>query len=170
MQQDAATLHHADTRHGMRRMIAVGIIVAVLIGLRLAMPRLGNSAAEGIVEREGRRELADCGTSPNCQGSFSTRTEQTVAPFPMQGSVSETMAALTTLLESQAGARIVSTTGGYVHATFTTATMGYVDDIEFLIDESRNEVGVRSASRLGKSDLGANAKRIERLRSAWQNS
>ena len=49
---------------------------------------------------------------------------------------------------------------------FTTALMGYVDDVEFLYDPAAGVTHVRSASRLGYSDLGANRKRIEALRGA----
>jgi uncharacterized protein (DUF1499 family) len=42
--------------------------------------------------------------------------------------------------------------------------MGFVDDVEFLIDDSAKLINVRSASRLGQSDLGVNRKRIETIR------
>ena len=43
--------------------------------------------------------------------------------------------------------------------------MRYVDDVEFLEDPSEGVTHVRSASRLGYSDLGANRSRIENIRS-----
>jgi uncharacterized protein (DUF1499 family) len=43
-----------------------------------------------------------------------------------------------------------------------TKLMGYVDDVEFLLDGK--QVHVRSASRLGYSDWGVNRKRIEAIR------
>jgi uncharacterized protein (DUF1499 family) len=42
--------------------------------------------------------------------------------------------------------------------------MGYVDDVEFYLDEGANVIHVRSASRLGKSDLGVNRQRVEEIR------
>jgi uncharacterized protein (DUF1499 family) len=42
--------------------------------------------------------------------------------------------------------------------------MGFVDDVEFLLDDSAKVIHVRSASRLGESDLGVNRKRIETIR------
>jgi Protein of unknown function (DUF1499) len=42
--------------------------------------------------------------------------------------------------------------------------MGFVDDVEFWLDRTANVVHVRSASRLGKSDLGVNRKRVEQIR------
>jgi uncharacterized protein (DUF1499 family) len=43
--------------------------------------------------------------------------------------------------------------------------MGYVDDVEFLAAPEQNIVHVRSASRLGYSDMGVNRERIETIRS-----
>ena len=42
--------------------------------------------------------------------------------------------------------------------------MGFVDDVEFFLDENANVIHVRSASRLGNSDLGTNRKRVEAIR------
>ncbi len=43
-------------------------------------------------------------------------------------------------------------------------------DLELLLDESSGVLHVRSASRIGKSDLGANRKRIEALRELEKSS
>lgn len=112
--------------------------------------------------------LADCGHSPNCQGSASSREAQRVAPFNLRGTVEESMDSLVELIEAQPGAAVETRDANYLHATFTSKIMQYVDDVEFLIDAEREHIDVRSASRLGKSDLGANARRIESLRTAWE--
>ncbi|HEY9596037.1 MAG TPA: DUF1499 domain-containing protein, partial [Cyanophyceae cyanobacterium] len=45
--------------------------------------------------------------------------------------------------------------------------MGFVDDVEFFLDDNANVIQVRSASRLGESDLGVNRKRIETIRAEF---
>jgi uncharacterized protein (DUF1499 family) len=45
--------------------------------------------------------------------------------------------------------------------------MRFVDDVEFLLDEGKSVIHVRSASRVGHSDLGVNRKRIEAIRQRW---
>ncbi len=52
---------------------------------------------------------------------------------------------------------------GYVHATASTAWMGFVDDVELHADQSANIIEARSESRLGESDLGVNAQRLDSL-------
>eukprot|EP00741_Cyanophora_paradoxa_P006089 tig00000983_g5904.t1 len=56
----------------------------------------------------------------------------------------------------------------YLYAEFETPLVGYTDDVEFFFETDGRTVGYRSASRLGKSDLGANRKRIKNLRLALQ--
>ena len=64
-------------------------------------------------------------------------------------------------------ATIVARGDDYLYATFTTPIMGFVDDAEFTVDAARGTIDLRSASRLGHSDLGVNRKRIETLRAAF---
>jgi uncharacterized protein (DUF1499 family) len=63
------------------------------------------------------------------------------------------------------GANIVEQSSDYLYAEFTSSLMGYVDDVEFLYDAASNTTQVRSASRVGYSDMGANRSRIEAIRS-----
>jgi len=42
--------------------------------------------------------------------------------------------------------------------------MGFIDDVEFWQDPVAGVIQVRSASRLGQSDLGVNRRRIEEIR------
>ena len=47
--------------------------------------------------------------------------------------------------------------------------MGFVDDLEFWLNPTQAVIEVRSASRLGREDFGANRARLERIRLAYQN-
>jgi uncharacterized protein (DUF1499 family) len=57
--------------------------------------------------------------------------------------------------------RLVSSRDGYLHAEFRSRLLGFVDDVEFSIDEAEQLIHFRSASRVGYSDLGVNRKRME---------
>ncbi len=62
-------------------------------------------------------------------------------------------------------ASIIKSSDDYLYAEYTSPLMGYVDDVEFLLQAEQGIIHLRSASRLGYSDMGANRKRIESLRS-----
>lgn len=57
----------------------------------------------------------------------------------------------------------------YLAATFTSAIFRFVDDLEIRLDESDKVIHIRSASRVGYSDLGVNKKRVESLRALFNN-
>jgi uncharacterized protein (DUF1499 family) len=60
-------------------------------------------------------------------------------------------------------ARVISKTDQYLHAEFRTRLMHFVDDVEFLLP-SDGVVHVRSASRIGRGDMGTNRRRVEAIR------
>jgi hypothetical protein len=66
----------------------------------------------------------------------------------------------------------VSVENGTIEATDTTALMGFKDDVVIRVREEAGKalVDMRSASRVGQSDLGANAKRIEAFLSDLKNA
>ena len=43
---------------------------------------------------------------------------------------------------------------------FESGRIGYIDDLEFLIDDAKQSAGLRSASRAGFLDFAVNAKRV----------
>src|SRR5690349_19771828 len=59
-------------------------------------------------------------------------------------------------------AKVVEQKGSYLYAEFSTALMGYTDDVEFHFDG--RVLHVRSSSRLGIRDFNVNRKRVEALR------
>lgn len=87
-----------------------------------------------------------------------------IAPLPLKGSADATLDRIASIIESMEGGKIIKKEPGYIYAQFTTRLMKYVDDAEFWYDPSAEVIQVRSASRLGSSDLGVNRKRIEFIR------
>ena len=65
---------------------------------------------------------------------------------------------------AETGGTIVADSEDYIAATYSTPILRFVDDVEFRRDGTVWQV--RSASRVGHSDMGANRKRVERLRAA----
>lgn len=104
-------------------------------------------------------KLAPCPNSPNCVNSQSQDPKSKIAPLAPVA-IDE----LKKVIESMERTKIIESTDSYLYAEFTSKLMGYVDDVEFYLDRGENVIHVRSASRLGKSDLGVNRKRIEEIR------
>ena len=88
------------------------------------------------------------------------------------GSDSATVAwaRLRSVIEARPDASLVADQGHYLHAEFRSRLMGFVDDLECLLDAERSVIHVRSAARLGHSDFGVNRARLEELREAFDDA
>jgi uncharacterized protein (DUF1499 family) len=86
-----------------------------------------------------------------------------VEPFELKGSPREGWSLLRGVVESLPRTRIVESDERYLHAEARSRILGFVDDLELLLDAD-GVAQVRSASRLGYSDLGVNRARVEEIR------
>ncbi|MDH4391456.1 MAG: DUF1499 domain-containing protein [Aquabacterium sp.] len=91
-----------------------------------------------------------------------------IAPLPLRGTPAEAITRLRAVVQAMPGAEVVTQRDDYLYVRFSTRWLGFVDDAEFWADPARQVIQVRSASRLGASDLGLNRTRIERIRTALQ--
>ena len=62
------------------------------------------------------------------------------------------------------GGRVTSKSDTLVQAEFRTPLFKFTDDMMIQFDNEGGTFRIRSSSRVGKSDLGANRKRVEALR------
>ncbi len=90
-----------------------------------------------------------------------------ITPLVFAGSPSEAMARLMKVLETEPGCEIIIRNAEYLHVEATSHWLGFVDDLEFRLHAQRSQIEMRSASRLGISDLGVNRARLERIREAF---
>jgi uncharacterized protein (DUF1499 family) len=127
-----------------------------LIALIPFLTACAGEAPQNIGVTEGR--LAPCPESPNCVSSFESSEEHSIA------ALNANLSQIQQILLAMDEANIVQQSTSYLYAEFTSRLMGYVDDVEFLYDPASNQTHVRSASRLGHSDLGVNRSRIEAIR------
>lgn len=149
------------------RILLLLLLAALLAWGGMIVFNLFSKAPDGLGVREGR--LAACPASPNCVSSQADPADgkHYVEPFPVPEDVSDPIGKLAAIVEDRAGARIVTRDAHYLHAEFTTPLMRFVDDVELYAPPGEAIVHVRSASRIGYSDLGANRKRIEDLRAEF---
>jgi uncharacterized protein (DUF1499 family) len=111
--------------------------------------------------------LAACPDSPNCVSSQSTDPRHAIAPLRYEGTAEKARGLLIEAVSGMKRARIVATEERYLRAEFTSALFRFVDDVEFLLDDVTRTIHVRSASRVGYSDLGVNRRRMEEIRSRF---
>jgi uncharacterized protein (DUF1499 family) len=117
--------------------------------------------------RDGQLGAIDAGRR-NAVSSTAVPPHQ-IAPLSTGGDAAADFSRLVAIVAANPLARIVEQRNDYLYAEYRTRWLGFVDDVEFLLIPAQRLIHVRSASRLGYSDLGVNRARIEALRSALAN-
>jgi uncharacterized protein (DUF1499 family) len=147
---------------------AISVAAVFSLALSAGISGCSGTAPGNLGVKDGR--LSPCPATPNCVSSLSTDAEHAEKPLTYTRATPAARAELKKLLLGMKRAKITAETGAYLRAEFTSALFRFVDDVEFYIDENAKVIHVRSASRLGKSDLGVNRKRIEAIRAAWEKA
>ena len=143
------------------------VLILILIGWAATMTILSATAGrpDNLGVHEGR--LAPCPDTPNCVSSQADDEAHKMDPIPFDGDAVEALARLEAVVESQPRTTIISADGDYVHAESVSLLFRFVDDVEFLVDRDAKVIHFRSASRVGRSDLGVNRKRMREVRDVF---
>lgn len=113
--------------------------------------------------------LSACPTSPNCVVSQDGDADHTIDPITYKSDRTTAKETLLKVLSVVPRTKIVEQTEDYIHTESTSRIFKFVDDAEFYFPQDENVIQVRSASRVGESDLGVNRRRIEQIRLAMQD-
>ncbi len=105
--------------------------------------------------------LPPCGMLPNCVNSYSGTGASAIAP--LQATTAQWQA-LKRWLAQQNDWSITKESSDFLQAIVKTPLMKFRDDVQLAFDSGAGNIQVRSSSRLGISDMGANRTRIESLR------
>ena len=133
-----------------KRRICIPLLTIILAGCTSAPEQPGADAV-----------LPPCGMLPNCVNSDSGTGGSAIAPLQ---ATTEQWQALKRWLAAQDDWTITVETADFVQAVVKTPLMQFRDDVQLAFKQQASDIQVRSSSRLGISDMGANRRRIESLR------
>ena len=109
-------------------------------------------------------KLAPCPERPNCVSSDAGDEEHHVEPLSISGNPEQAWDTLKDLCANRSRTTILTVTVDYLHVIEKSRFFGFIDDLEFHLRPEEGIIAVRSASRKGHSDLGANRRRVEQIR------
>ena len=112
----------------------------------------------------GGSRLAPCPSSPNCVSSDAMDEGHAIEPFRLAAEPKGAWQALQEAVAGMPRTTIVEVGEMYLHAEATSRIFRFVDDLECELRPAEGIIAVRSASRVGRSDLGVNRRRVEALR------
>ncbi len=138
--------------------IIVVIALLILAGFFLLGNMSKNEKAPGLHSER----LAPCPDSPNCVVSEVIEDDSHyISPIRYPATMAGEPMSLVKQVIQEIGGEITVEEEMYIAAIFTSAFFGFVDDLECRIDKTNHTIHLRSASRVGHSDFGANRKRVE---------
>lgn len=136
------------------------ILAILIVGVCILFFLLGLQSQKGAAPGLIGGKLMACSSKPNCVSSVpDTQPEKIVEP--LQGTLKQARAAVIAT-----GGTITAETDGYISATYMSKIFKFVDDVE-LLDSGDGKVHIRSSSRVGYSDRGANKARVAAIRAAF---
>jgi uncharacterized protein (DUF1499 family) len=140
------------------------IVLSPVIWLTLLSATAKQPTNLGVVD--GR--LAPCPNTPNCVSTQASDDQHQIEPIAFDGDGDGALKRLKAAIRTIPRMQIVTETDNYLHAEATSLLFRFVDDVEFFVDRNAKVIHFRSASRVGRSDMGVNRRRMEQIRAAFQ--
>lgn len=142
------------------------LIAAVVVFFLVSGALLSLASRDGAAAGLMGGRLSPCPGTPNCVCSDCSREAAFVLPLVWEGDANVAWARAQ-MAVIDLGGEISRVENGYLAATFRTPLFRFVDDVEMRLDREGGVIHIRSASRVGRSDLGTNRARVEAIRSRF---
>ncbi len=113
--------------------------------------------------------MAPCPTTPNCVVSKGSDAEHQIELLIYEGDRNTAYADLLKVLAVVPRTVVTEKTDTYIRAESTSRVFHFVDDLEFYFPANEKLIQIRSAARVGESDLGVNRRRLEQIRLALKD-
>ena len=113
--------------------------------------------------------FSPCPDRPNCVSSQSDDEAHAVLPLTYETTAAEAFFDLKMIISRMKLATVIKESPDYLHVEFSSLLFRFVDDVEFFLDDMAKLIHIRSASRVGYSDLGVNRRRVDKIREEWHS-
>lgn len=113
-------------------------------------------------------KLKTCPDSPNCVSSQAQDPAHHIKPFTYSATIIEAKKTILAILHSTLQTRIVVDEENFIHAEISSSLFGFIDDIQFFLDEKDKTIHIHSSSRSGYWDFGKNRSRLEEIRDRFE--
>lgn len=161
---NALAVRNRQREPGMDRLSTILLLLGVLVTQLMFI--LGKVSEEGDAPGITRGKLSRCSDRSNCACSeFTNDPRHYIEPVAIPPHINFDLLPLLRETIKEIRGTVRTETGSYMAATFSSSFFKFIDDFEIRIDRENNIIHVRSASRVGYSDIGVNRKRIELFKS-----
>lgn len=164
-------MHFVRTEAGVQLLAEVRAIDggATLADIALGRETVNKADLTGLIHQNNTvtENLKACPDSPNCVSTQAVQADKKREPLAYSGSLAEAKEKLKAVIDGMSRTKLLNEEDNYLHYTFKTFPIPFIDDVEFLFDDAAKVIHYRSASRVGYSDMGVNSKRMAKVAKAW---
>ena len=155
-----------------RRPVFVTLVTILSVAGLFAIGMIGLSLSSRMPSNLGVRDgrLAPCPETPNCVSTQADDQLHWIAPLDVPDDVDDPLGLIAEIVRSLPGATVMESGPEYLRSEFRSSLFRFCDDVEFLIETGGRRIHFRSASRVGRSDLGVNRARMEDIRARWTDA
>ncbi|MAS95396.1 MAG: hypothetical protein CMO55_19525 [Verrucomicrobiales bacterium] len=143
------------------------IVLIIIIGLA-GLKILGIWSKKHPPESFGIEFLEYDPGTPNFVSSKASKKDRHVEPLKINGDSTQALSDLKDIVSSFPRTEITHISSDELRAETTSPFFGFVDDLVFILQPEESQIEVRSSSRVGHSDMGTNAERIQKIREHWE--
>jgi uncharacterized protein (DUF1499 family) len=139
------------------------ILLFVVTALLTGLVYLGKSSRSGSPAGLVDGKLSICPGFSNCVCSEYKQGSNYIEPMVYPELEGADLSEIARIVQSMGGT-VHEQTEDYLSSTFESSLFGFTDDLEVRIDKQKKMIHFRSASRVGRNDLGVNRQRVEQLK------
>lgn len=147
----------------MKKMLKVSIVP-----LMFATILWGCSGKPAERQNSESSDFLDCQDTPNCVSSLAKNPKHRVEPFKLNKDPKISWSIVKKTVALLPRTKVVLADNSDIHAECRSMIFRFVDDLTLHLTPSNGIIHIRSASRIGYSDLGVNRRRVENLRKKLQ--
>jgi uncharacterized protein (DUF1499 family) len=145
-------------------------IISIILGILIILTSFPTSTwavSSNLEVKDGY--LFSCPKTSSCVVSQNADENQAIAPIEYHTDLATARETLLKVLTVVAHTEVIEHTDSYIRAQSKSRIFGLIDDVEFYFPGDRKIIHLRSASRVGKLDLGVNRRRLEQIRLAMRD-
>ncbi|QFS42919.1 DUF1499 domain-containing protein [Nostoc sphaeroides] len=150
-----------------RLLRSLALVILLTLINSLILPAATWAASSGLGVDNGH--LSSCPASDNCVVSQDGDPKHAIDPIAYHIDRDAARKTLLKALTVVPRTEVIEQTDNYIHALSKSRIFKFIDDVEFYFPPNESVIHVRSAARVGESDLGVNRRRLEQIRLALRD-
>ncbi|MCC5604052.1 DUF1499 domain-containing protein [Nostoc favosum] len=160
-------MFHLLTAFAQRLLRSIAFVILLTLINSLILPNAAWAAFSALGVDNGH--LSSCPPSDNCVVSQDGDPKHAIDPIAYHIDRNAARKTLLKTLTVVPRTEVIEQTDNYIHALSKSRIFKFIDDVEFYFPPNESVIHVRSAARMGESDLGVNRRRLEQIRLALRD-